>query len=107
MQLSSGDPVFIVARVLGKIRRAHFGQLRVGTLPESLNTQSKIFGNGLEVAADIDTREVGRRWIDSLNVQVEIAALVVVLQLNHVLPGLLRKLATPCQDISGEDDIKN
>lgn len=92
LHLTGGNPVLVVARVLGEICGGDFRDARLWSLPVALDTKSKIFGERLEVASNIDTRRVDRVGVHGLDVGSEVRTLVFVLKVDHVMADLLGKL---------------
>ena len=69
LHLRRRDPVAVRRRVLGHVRRRDFGHVRGRPLEDGLDAEREVFGDGLEIRADVDASAVCETGVDCLGVQ--------------------------------------
>ena len=60
LQLRGRDPALVRARVLCEVRRRDVGHVRGLALEDALDAEREVFGDGLQVGADVDPGQVPR-----------------------------------------------
>ena len=93
LELSASNPV--IGLVAGEVGDGGIGTLSEAlTLPDSLETEAESGSDGLEVVANEDTGEtaVEEGGVDGLEGGSKVVALVLVLELGHILAAADREL---------------